>query len=345
MSDNITEESQHKTEARRPSWAWLGISFSMVISIVLALGFYFTYIHLNTAQVQFSKAVMDLDNIVTQNQNDLSALQNTIGDIKKTLQQTQDVLNSQQKIIDQLHHTNNDTEETLVIAESQRLVNAANDNLLMNSDTVLAIKLLKIADKSISQLKNPKLASISKALASDIAALQNVPTIDTSALYLRLSALNQQISQLPLISNKTTDEKNQSQTLDQAHKTWWQRGLAQTWQVLREIIIVRYHQPGERPFVLPDQQDFLYQNIHALFSQAMSAIAHKQPDIYRVSLMQASVWIKQYFAAQAPATAAMLASLAELQAINISPDLPNLSASLSAFHDYMDSSTESSTEE
>jgi uroporphyrin-3 C-methyltransferase len=175
---------------------------------------------------------------------------------------------------------------------------------------------------------------IRKALAADITALQAVPVIDLAGTYAEVLALNAQVDKLPLPSKRPAADTAATGNTDAQKISWWRAGLHQSWEMLSKIVVVRYNKPGERPFIPPEQQDFLYQNLHATFEQALSAIVHRQPEIYRASLQQGAAWIQQYFLTDSSVTQAELSSITKLQAVTLRPELPNISASLQAFHDY-----------
>jgi uroporphyrin-3 C-methyltransferase len=116
-----------------------------------------------------------------------------------------------------------------------------------------------------------------------------------------------------------------------SNQSGWKRGLQTSWQALQKIVVVRYHESGALPFMTPDQQLFLYQNVHAMISQSMWALLHGQTIIYQKSLQQTINWVKEYFLLDSPVTQAVLNELNELQKIDIHPATPEISGSLQAF--------------
>lgn len=57
---------------------------------------------------------------------------------------------------------------------------------------------MESADQRIATLNDPSLVPLRKAMASDITKLKTIPIIDRDGLVLRLTALQQQVDQLPL---------------------------------------------------------------------------------------------------------------------------------------------------
>jgi uroporphyrin-3 C-methyltransferase len=309
----------------------IGLFILTLAMVVLIIVFYLGFSRLLGLNTNISKMAASLSVQVTQNQNDLLSMQKSLNDSQQTLN---DQITKQQQAISQFTNKQQDSKDQLTVLEGQYLVKLANDNLLTGDNVPLVITLLQNADQTIKNINDSKIVPLRKALADDITMLQAVPVLDVTGTYLKLSALNAEVDKLPLPNKRPAADQLQNQN-DPQKLSWWRRGLQQSLNALHKIVIVRYNTPGVRPFILPEQQEFLYQNIHALYEQAMSAVVHHQPDIYRASLTQIDSWIKQFFLPDSPITQAQEKGLAELQTITISPTLPAISGSLQAFRDYL----------
>ena len=306
---------------------WIVILAVLVFLVIYSIGMY----RLIAINKQLASVTTTLNNQLLQSQKDIADLQKTQADAQQNLQLWHTDLVRQGEALTELNNAEQTKNDDWTVAEAQYLVKLANDNLQIGDNIPLVINLLQTADKELQNSTNPKLDAIRKALAEDLMNVKAIPQIDVTGIYLRLSALNDQVNQLPL-PTKRPDSAAISASSEQT--TWWRRGLQNTWLALQKIVVVRYNQPGVRPFILPEQQEFLYQNIHAMYGQAMSALVHRQPEIYRASLRQAQQWIQKYFLADSSVTTAQLKELDELQKIDIRPSLPAVTASLQAFHDY-----------
>jgi uncharacterized protein HemX/uroporphyrinogen-III synthase len=316
----------------RSPWGSLGIIISAASFIVLIAAFYFAYHVLLTSADKLSVSNALLTDKTTDNALQISQLRQAIEAARQNTSQLQATLNDQQQALSQIHNTQQ-VKDALNIGEAQYLAALAQDNLQIGDNVPLVINLLQNADQKIRDLSDPNLLAIRKALASDIAALQAVPTVDTTGIYLQLAALNTQVDKLPLPTLRPAEE---TQDANEPTKriVWWKRGLQQSWESIRKMVVIRYNKAGQIPFITPDQQQYLYQNLHAMFEQAMAAVVHKQPEIYQASLAQATNWIKQYFLGDAAVTQAMLSNLTQLQNQNIKPALPPITATLQALRDY-----------
>ncbi|MDR3478117.1 MAG: uroporphyrinogen-III C-methyltransferase [Gammaproteobacteria bacterium] len=319
-------------------WSGIGIFISILVLIALLVAAYLGERRFMLVDASINHINTDLDNKLSQHQDTITALQ-------KNLSEAEQNIVSIQQAINDLRNAAHSNKDAWSVSEAQYLTKLANDNLQIGDNLPLVLRLLQTADQELSTLSDPKVAPIRKALAADIAALQAVPSVDASGIYMQLSALNAEVDQLPLANNRPVNEASQANNT--SSQSWWRRGLKESWKTLQQIVVVRYHQSGQHPFIAPEQQQFLYQNIHAMFEQAMSAITQKQPMIYQESLHTADSWIKQYFIQDSPLTMALLKSLNQLQTVAIKPELPNISATLQTFRDYLaadDSHPDSATD-
>ncbi len=321
MTNQPEEKSSETSKSKRMPWNSIGILLSTFSIIILLFAFFFAYCRLTAITIHLAERVDMLE-------------KNSSNGIQQTVQQLRDQLNTQEQSISELRSAKMGDKDDWTVAEAQSLVQLANDNLQMGSDVGLVIKLLQTADQNLSSLTDPKIMAVRKALATDIAALTAVPHVDYNGLYLRLSALKEQIAQLPLPARGAPGKPEPVPAVTDQHQSWWKRGLQQTEQALKQIVIVRYNAPGTVPFVPPGQQEFLYENLYSMLEEASWAVLNRQTDVFHASLQQASKWIKQYFAQDSSVTQAVLASLAQLQQINIHPAVPPITNSLQAFRDY-----------
>jgi uroporphyrinogen-III synthase/uncharacterized protein HemX len=316
----------------RSPWGSIGIFLSACSFIVLVAAFYFSYQGLMASDNKLAAATATISDQIAANQQEMTTLRQAVSDAQSNSKSLQEALTAQQNAINQFHNTDQ-TKDALNVGEAQYLAALAQDNLQIGDNVPLVINLLQTADQKIKDLTDPKLLPLRKAFATDIAALQAVPVVDITGIYLQLSALNLQTDKLPLPTLRPTQDTTET-TPDGKRVVWWKRGLQNSWDVIRKMVVIRYNKSGQIPFMTPDQQLYLYQNLHAMFEQAMWAVVHKQPQIYQASLTQAADWIRQYYINDAPATQAILTSITQLQAQNIKPALPTIDATLQALRDF-----------
>jgi hypothetical protein len=141
-----------------------------------------------------------------------------------------------------------------------------------------------------------------------------------SELYLRLTTLDNQLDQLPLlISNVPTKVETQIQTarIDTTALPWWQAAWERFLQILSKIVIVRNIGTNTQPLISPEEKPFLYQNLHAQIASAMWGALHHNANAYQASLVRANAWVQRYFAQDALETKNVLQELQDLQKVNV----------------------------
>ncbi|MCW8986510.1 MAG: uroporphyrinogen-III C-methyltransferase, partial [Gammaproteobacteria bacterium] len=223
-----------------------------------------------------------------------------------------------------------------LMAEAEYLVQLANHRLLLEKDVTTAAVALKAADARLAEVADPALLKIRKILATDVQTLNNIPTIDLAGLSVTLSALSNNIPNLPL---RTPDPKthkiNQSEKTSASSEVKSLKELpAAIWNDIKSLIVIRNHEKPLQPLLAPNQHFFLVQNIALLLEQSRLALLNGHNEIYQERLVTAEKWIKQYFDTEHNVTRNMLASIAELQKFDIDPALPDISSTFSAIKKY-----------
>jgi uroporphyrin-III C-methyltransferase len=332
MDNQITPENDNTDDSHHTvPWKNIGIGLCSFAIILLIVVFYVGMCRIISINKKLAAVTAELNSTQTQNTSDIAALQKTVTDNQQNIGQWHDDFVAEQATIEDLKKSFLSKSDEWSVAEAQYLVKNANANLELGDNISLVIRLLQSASQELQKSDQPQIVTIRKALAQDILNLQAVPELKTTDTFLTLTALNSQVDKMPLTLPRSPTASNDDAAVKK--EKWWQRGWQASLKSLQKIVVVRYSEPGVRPFILPDQQEFLFQNIHAMLYQAMTALIHKQPEIYRTSLDQAIVWIQKYFQADSSITQAELDDLKKLQNINLRPTLPTLT-SLQAFHDY-----------
>jgi uroporphyrin-III C-methyltransferase len=302
---------------------WKGVGLLLILFVVF-VGIYLIYV----ADTRVTDIEQQLDRLAVSSENKMQQFQNELTTVKRNVDTAEQ---ESQNLSSKLSQIQSNNKDQWAIAEARYFVKLANNKVQFENNISEAITLLKLADQEIRDIADSKFQEARKALAIDIADLQSVPQVDVTGLYLRLSALNGKIDQLPLINQPAAAQSNNLAIKQGTNQPWWQRGLKASWQSLRQLVVVRYNQGGKFPLIPPDQQAYFYQNVHSVILQAMWALLHGQPEIYRNSLNQAIMAIKEYCVSDSSITHSILVELTELEKIDIHPVAPKLTNSLQAF--------------
>jgi uroporphyrin-3 C-methyltransferase len=245
-----------------------------------------------------------------------------VAQLQTQLTATQKQLQQQQATVTELQQQTSGKQDQWLLAEINYLVQQANYHLRFARDVSTALALLETADQRFAMLDNPKLLNLRELLTKAIGDLQALPKVDTAGILLKLNNLQQQVTQLPLLVPKIAVEK--SATDVESNKITWRQALQSSWQALSQIIVVRRIDQPITPLLSVQEQTYLQQNIQLLLQQAGFAALRNENDAYQNSLRQAQMLIQRYYLTTAPLTEGVTKALAALQAINVTPSLPDL---------------------
>jgi len=252
--------------------------------------------------------------------------------IKKIHNEQENLRNNLTNIVRNNEHLRNDW----LMAEAEYLVQVANHRLLLEKDVATATVALKAADARLAEVADPALLSIRKILAKDLQTLNNIPTIDLAGLSVSLSAMSNNIPNLPLNTpDPKTHKLNQLEKTQASSEVEGIKDLpAAIWKDLKSLVVIRNHEKPLEPLLAPNQHFFLVQNLALLLEQARLALLNGHNEIYQERLATTKKWINQYFDTEHNVTRNMLASIEELQKFDIDPALPDISSTFSAIKKY-----------
>jgi uroporphyrin-3 C-methyltransferase len=228
-----------------------------------------------------------------------------------------------------------------LLAEVEYLLRLANQRVLMEQTPNGALTLLKSADTILSETDDVTIYDVRKALAADIAALEAVPRLDSEGVFLRLGALNRQVDNLRVVPVSERRELPQmlEEITPESVKQSWGDGFKTSWNKavnkFEQLIVIQHHDEPIKPLMSPEQTFFLQQNLHLMLEQAQMALLQRKQQAFDSSLSKAQEWIATHFDPKDATTIALLTGLAELSEVNVAPELPDISGSLSSLKDYL----------
>lgn len=243
--------------------------------------------------------------------------------------------------IKQVEAGRNTTETDWRLAEAEYLLRLANQRVLMEKRPEGALALLRNTDKILAALDDVTLYTLRQSLARDIAKLEAVPTLDVEGSYLRLGALIEQTAELPTLSLEQQRQLPQllqditPEGIDASLKEDIQTSFSRAIASLENLVVIQQHDRPIEPLLSPEQGHYLRQNVQLLIEQAQLALLRQEQNIYGNSLIRIQELINRYFDVNHSATSAMLSSLKELSALQVAPNMPDISASLTALQQHL----------
>jgi uroporphyrin-3 C-methyltransferase len=207
-------------------------------------------------------------------------------------------------------------------AEALYLVELAQRRLSFDRDPTTAAIALESADSRLAALHDPSLDSVRERLVKDVQALHSVPAPDRTGIVSRLSAIEAQVTSLPLKGimvaqrSASTEPSPAESTLSAA----W-RSIAATFD---RMFVVRHIDANHSGIVTLEEQALRRQHLTLLLYSARSAVIRGDGTAYRAALRGAHDWLTRYFD-ETQSTHNATREMTALLQIDISPPLPDIS--------------------
>ncbi|WP_110669371.1 uroporphyrinogen-III C-methyltransferase [Salinicola halophilus] len=259
-----------------------------------------------------------LDDIDQNRQQALNMMRGEFDQYRQSVDQTLD------DVLDELAQQQQADPREWLHAEAEYLLRLANQRLQLERDVNGAKALLNTADDRLREADNPALVPIRRAIQSELAALDSVPNVDRTGLYLALMAQQEQLASLPL---KQDIEQIAADGANTQPAGGWRDQLATLGSELKDLVTVRRHDQPLEALITPQQESYLRQNVRLLLEQAQLALLKAEPELYQASLDKAIELINGYYATDRDGVENALDKLQSLRDTEVRPELPDISES------------------
>lgn len=211
------------------------------------------------------------------------------------------------------------------LAEVEFLLSVANHRLMLERDVNTALTALQDADRRLETIGDPALIPVRKAIAGEMTALTSVEIPDVTGMALRLSSLTDNIEKLPLVSRERvkTDLAMDDSVVDDVNQL-----MSKILQDLKGVVTIRRSDEPIEPLLPPDEQQYLAQNLALKLEEARIALLHRNTVTFRENLTDTREWVQRYFDPDSAAVHTVVATVDDLQGVELSPELPDISGSL-----------------
>ena len=233
------------------------------------------------------------------------------------------------------------------LAETEYLLRLAQQRLLMAGDVRSALTLLDSAAAIVQKLDDPALHALRAAIVADRLALRGVEPVDTTGIWLRISALGAELDKLPLFAlsaptpepepepkpESGSESKPESATAVTASvplSTRLRQNVNSTLIRLSGYVQIRRRDEIYEPLLSPQWERLVRQNMRLLLEQSQLALLTGKAELYRGSLVAARRWLADFFALDEASVAVLDAELAALAELPVTARQPAVNASLAA---------------
>ncbi len=216
------------------------------------------------------------------------------------------------------------------LAEVEYLLRIANQRLQLQRDLKTAQLALQAADARLLELADPQFLNVREQLARELESLRAVAPVDVAGISAKLSALMETIDELvvrgskyqPAVKTETVGSGTAATVQD------WRELPALLWSSLSGLFRIREHDKPVSPMLPPEREYFLRENLRLQLSAARLALLRDDSVQYRATLTTTADWLEAYFSAEDARVKEFLQQLGQLSAIDVAPELPDISASL-----------------
>jgi len=213
------------------------------------------------------------------------------------------------------------------LAEASYLLREANRSLIMQRDTVFALRALTSAEEILQDLGDLAPFPLRAKLANDIASLARVETVNIEEIYIRLETLK---GNIPSRVSTQDNFASVEQVTAPPTQAWWQQILDRVKNLIRISSLIEESAVQTLPKLLPTQEVATLANlrISLAIEQAQLALLQGQEQVYQASLLRAKTTTIEYFDANGAREIMFLADIEELSGIDLTPELTDISGSL-----------------
>ena len=266
-------------------------------------------------------------------ENTTSQMQEAFSDYRSNVNDTLD------QVLAQLSQEQDADEREWLHAEAAYLLRLANQRLQLERDVEGAAALLRTADNVLVSANNPALTAVRRNIASELAALDAVPRVDRTGIYLALNAQQERIASLRLAQE--VEEQAATSGIEEAPTGTFQRQLARFGEELKDLVVVRSHDEAMETLITPEQESYLRQSLRLILEQSQLAVLKEEQELFEASIDKALGLLNRYYDTSRSETQSVIARLEEIKQTNVTPELPDISGSQQALAEFIENRFES----
>ena len=214
-----------------------------------------------------------------------------------------------------------------LLEQAEYYMRIANAQESLAGDSASALTALMIADQHLANAGGPRLTAVRKLVATEIATLRALPSVDTEGLVLKLGTLAQALDGLPR-RQRVPDSFRVQSAAPPASASGWDRAVQSMRSAFSSIVSVRRTDAPIAPLMSDESVNLLIGSLELELQMARLVLLRGEAPVYKASLANVRRVLEQNFDTRAAAGAGALATLKELAAAPLPESLPDISASL-----------------
>jgi uroporphyrin-3 C-methyltransferase len=333
----------------------------IVLAVLLALQTWSTHSRFNRLREDVAKTLQkdnasnaETAQLARETQETAKELQVKVGVLESRQSESQ----SQQAALEQMYQDISKNRDEWALSEIEQVLSTASQQLQLAGNVTGALIALQNADRSLSRSDKPQFITIRRAIARDIDKLKALPQVDQAGIALRLDNVIGMIDNLPLLADEkpaepiapsrvnpapapargTKARRRRSPaaelSLGQRMVATWRNWSHEMWDDMRQLIRVRTVDTPEALMLSPSEAYFVRENLKLRLLNARLALLSRNEGTFRDDLGSAQQTLARYFDTKARSTQSAQSLLRQVQANNVTIEVPDLSESLNAVRNY-----------
>lgn len=313
----------------------------VIILAILGAGSYYGWTLWNNYQTAQDKAsTLDrLNQQVQQHQNVIDSLEsdskqqaNELSQVNHQLSLQLEQLQKELKETQQKITSTDEQQNQWMLSEAEYLIRQASYKLHYTDNAKTIVGLLQAADRQVLAMNDSSLQSLRQAINNDINKVRASGALDTEGVTIKLQSLKSLVPDLELATvqlpdSETTEETNDSEAAE-GEISAWQRFKNSFSSALSQYYTVHHYDESMKPFISPQHDALLRQNILLNLQTAQLAAIQHNDAMYHNALSEVQGWVNQYFKSEPATTTAFIQQLDELTQMSVKLNLPQQLESL-----------------
>ena len=222
-------------------------------------------------------------------------------------------------------------DENLVV-DIESAIRLAQQQAQLTGSVEPLLAALKSADVRVRRASQPRLTSLQRAIARDVARISATPMADTPSLLVKLDELVLLADDLPvanavaLVRSKETLQRKPEESM----LNWWNRLGVVVQDEVRGLVRVSRIETPEAALLSPEQSFFVRENLKLRLLNARLNLLSRQSASARSDLATASLAVARYFDANARKTQVMSSLLLQVRSQTNALEIPRIDDTLTS---------------
>jgi uroporphyrin-3 C-methyltransferase len=229
--------------------------------------------------------------------------------------------------------------EDLIFAEVAYLLGIAQQRLSFERDVPTAIRAMEAADQRLLNLIRPDLETVRAVLMADINDLRAVPVVDTTGPALYLADVLKRIDSLPFqggLSRASDEDAGKREAVPPRPPVQsFDEAVERVWNDLIGLVSIKPLGAEDARIFDPNFRELIEQQIELEISNARLELSRRDRAAFQATLGVLAGLFERYYDGADPAVASIQKRLAEMQALELSPPIPDVARSIKGLREYV----------